>query len=191
MSKSNSRHFSGTIGAKLSEYTLSTTSSLDTKPSESDIIASRVKELDLRAHPTKHKQLSAKKMTLLRKKVQARTITRQEYKSYNSNRRLARRRDQGKIEFWNQEKNRIQNGLTPSRKWTPEQMHDILHDRRPKQDGKTIQAHHTYSVSQYPHLANRGEVIFPATFREHLYGWHGGNFKNSLPGKPINKNKLR
>jgi hypothetical protein len=22
-------------------------------------------------------------------------------------------------------------------------------------------------------------VIFPATFREHLYGWHGGNFKNS------------
>jgi len=189
MSKSNSGHFSGTAGARSSEYTLSAHSKV-TKPSESDIIASRVKGLDLREHPSKYKQLSSKKMTALRKKKQARTMTKQEYKTYESNKRLSARRDKGVKEFWNQEKIRIMNGAPTSRNWTPQQMHDILNDRKPKKNGKTIHAHHTYSVSKYPHLANRGEVLFPATFREHLYGWHGGNFKNSLPGKPINTKKL-
>ena len=44
----------------------------------------------------------------------------------------------------------------------------------------------SYSASQYPHLANKGEVIYSATPNEHFKGWHGGNWKNSLPGKPIN-----
>ena len=51
----------------------------------------------------------------------------------------------------------------------------------------TLDSHHTYSVAKYPHLANRGELIYPATKYEHRQGWHGGNMRNSLPGKPINK----
>jgi hypothetical protein len=189
MSKSNSGHFSGTNGAKLSRYTMIAHSKA-TKPSESDIISSRVKGFDLHEHPSKYKQLSSKRMTALRRKQQARTMTKHEYKTYESNKRLSARRDKGVQEFWNQEKTRIMNGSPTSRNWTPQQMHDILNDRKPKHNGKTMHAHHTYSVSKYPHLANKGEVIFPATFREHLYGWHGGNFKKSLPGKPINTKKL-
>lgn len=48
-----------------------------------------------------------------------------------------------------------------------------------------MQGHHSYSASQYPHLANKGEIIYPATPNEHFNGWHGGNWKNSLPGERI------
>ena len=75
----------------------------------------------------------------------------------------------------------------PTRQWNSQQTEDILNGRRPKYNEKTIQGHHTYSASKYPHLANRAGVIFPVTFEEHLKGWHGGNFKNSKPGKPISK----
>ena len=92
MSKPNSGLFSGTLGAKLSHYT-QTDYSKNTKPSASDIIASRGKGLDLREHSLAFKQLSTKKIALLRKKIHARTITKQEYKLYESNRRLSRRRD--------------------------------------------------------------------------------------------------
>lgn len=34
-------------------------------------------------------------------------------------------------------------------------------------------------------MSGNSEVIYPATFNEHLKGWHGGNFRNSLPGEPI------
>lgn len=54
MRKSNSGHFSGTGVAQLSRYALGTHSKV-TKPSESDIIASRVKGLDLLEHPFKYK----------------------------------------------------------------------------------------------------------------------------------------
>ena len=49
--------------------------------------------------------------------------------------------------------------------------------------------YHTYSAKKYPHLADRGEVIFPTTFQEHLHDWHGGNWNNSLPGKRIKSNR--
>ncbi|WP_195617547.1 hypothetical protein [Clostridium paraputrificum] len=35
-------------------------------------------------------------------------------------------------------------------------------------------------------LADKGEVIYPATFNEHLNKWHGRNYRNSNPGSPIN-----
>ncbi len=190
MSKPNSFLFNKTLGAKISQYTRISVS-IDTNPSESDIIASRVKGFDLHEHPYKYKQLSRKKMAALRKKKEKRTMTKKEYKIYNSNKRLASRRDKAKIEFWHQEKLRIQNNMPTTRKWSSQQMHDIIHNKIPKNNGKAFQAHHTYSVSKYPHLADKGEVIFPATFKEHLYGWHGGNFKNSLPGKPINKKNIK
>ena len=65
------------------------------------------------------------------------------------------------------------------------ELKDILNGKTPKHNGKPIQGHHAYSVSQYPHLANKGEVIYPVTPNEHFNGWHGGNYKNSLPGEPI------
>jgi len=64
-------------------------------------------------------------------------------------------------------------------------MKDILSGKRAKFDEKTLQGHHAYSASKYPHLANRSEVIYPATFNEHFHGWHGGNWKTSLPGQRI------
>ena len=60
-----------------------------------------------------------------------------------------------------------------------------MNNIRPTFKGKVIAGHHTYSASKYPQLANLGEIIYPATFREHLYGWHGGRYKLSLPGKPL------
>lgn len=84
-------------------------------------------------------------------------------------------------------KNRLglQKGENGTRNWSPQQKADILNGKRPTYNGKTIQGHHTYSVSKYPHLSGNSEVIYPATFNEHLKGWHGGNFRNSLPGEPI------
>ncbi len=189
MSKPNSGHFVGTIGDIMSKYTV-VKISVDTKPTESDIILERVQHLDLREHPYKYRQLSRKRLLDLRSKMDERTMTKVEYKTYMSNQRLSKRRDKGVLNFWNEEKHRILTCQPTSREWTYQQKHDIIHDKKPKQNGKTIQAHHTYSVSKYPHLADKGAIIFPATFYEHLYGWHGGNFKQSLPGKPIKQSVL-
>ena len=52
-----------------------------------------------------------------------------------------------------------------------------------------MHAHHTYSAKKYPHLADRGEVIFLTTFQEHLHDWYGGNWNHSLPGKRIKSNR--
>ena len=190
MSKPNSGYFRGTIGDKLSKYSI-VANSIDTKSTESDIISSRVRGLDLREHPLKYKQLSKKKLKVLRQKLEARTITKAEYKTLVSNQRLSLRRQKGVLDFWNQEKHRIQMGQQTSRNWTYQQMYDIVHDRKPKHQGKPLHAHHTYSVSRYPHLADQGAVLFPVTFYEHLYGWHGGNFKRSQPGKPVNPDFLQ
>lgn len=35
------------------------------------------------------------------------------------------------------------------------------------------------------HLANKGEITYPATYNEHLNGWHRGNYQKGLPGEPI------
>lgn len=83
-------------------------------------------------------------------------------------------------------------GTSPASKWSKwysdwshKQKADILKGKRPKHSGKTIQWHHSCSVSKYPHLADKGEIIYTATFNEHFNGWLGGNFRNSLPGEPI------
>ena len=95
----------------------------------------------------------------------------------------------GVNEFWKQERQRIKNNERTTRNWSEEQKSAISRGERPKHNGKSIQGHHTYSASRYPHLANKGEIIYPVTFDEHLYGWHGGNFQNSYPGIPIKKVK--
>ena len=150
------------------------------------IISERTKGLDLEPHPTTQKQLSQKRMRELKQKIDDRTITREEYEQYDWNRRFSKRRRDGVDLFWLDERKRLMNGEAGSRAWTSSQRQDIIDGKKPTYNGKTLQGHHTYSASQYPHLANRPEVIFPATFNEHFYGWHGGNWKMSLPGERIN-----
>ncbi|WP_342500204.1 T7SS effector LXG polymorphic toxin [Bacillus sp. FSL M7-0791] len=149
------------------------------------IIAERTKGLDLKKHPIQRKQLSAKKMKELKDKFENRTITKLEYENYKWNKKFAKHRNTGVNEFWYQERQRILNKEDPTRNWDKQQLSDILNGKKPKVDGKTVQGHHSYSASQYPHLANKGEIIYPATPNEHFNGWHGGNWKNSLPGERI------
>lgn len=151
----------------------------------SEIIAQRTKGLDLNKHPIKNKQLGPKKMKELKEKINNRTITKKEYNEYTWNKKFKVRRQQGVDRFWDMEKDRLKRSHVPTREWSIQQKEEILNNKRPKFNGRTIQGHHAYSASQYPHLANRGEVIYPTTFSEHFYGWHGGNWKNSLPGEPI------
>ncbi|MDM5154743.1 hypothetical protein QUF88_13175 [Bacillus sp. DX1.1] len=118
-------------------------------------------------------------------KIENRTITKKEYESYIWNKKFASGRAKGVEDFWSMERKRILNNEAYTRDWSQEQINDILNHKTPKFNGKPIQGHHTYSTSQYPHLANRGEVIYPAMFNEHFKGWHGRRWKNSLPGKRI------
>lgn len=114
-------------------------------------------------------------MIEFKKKIDDRTITKAEYDQYEWNKRFSKRRTSGVDDFWYQERQRILNNETLTRDWNQEQITDILNGKKPKVDGKTIQGHHSYSASQYPHLANKGEVIYPVTPNEHFNGWHGGN----------------
>lgn len=179
MSKPLSNHFHGTTGEK--RFPCSH------QKNEDDIIKERVQGLDLKEHPVKHK--SSLSQNKIRKKIQDRTASKEDYKKYNSMDRLAKRRQKGVNEFWKQERRRIKKGEPTTRNWTPEQRQAIIQSRRPSVNGKSMQGHHAYSVSKYPHLANKGEVIFPVTFEEHLYDWHGGNFGKSLPGRPFKRHK--
>ena len=76
-------------------------------------------------------------------------------------------------------------GEQGTRNWTKEQRTAIIRGETPKFKGLYVIGHHSYSAAQYPHLADRGEIIYPATSREHFRGWHGGNYKESSAGKPI------
>lgn len=95
--------------------------------------------------------------------------------------RLKARCKQAVKDFWEDERERLMHHQPSTRKKTKEQRDAILAGQSPKHNVKTIQGHHTYSV----HLAGKSAIIYPATFNEHLNGWHGGNFKNSAPGRPI------
>ena len=64
----------------------------DYNQSSKDIISERTKDLDKQEHPTKQKQLSAEKKSELKKKLDNRTITREEYKQLEWNRRFSNRR---------------------------------------------------------------------------------------------------
>ena len=178
MSKPNSGHFSGTAGSKENAKNMS-------QKSDSHVIIA-LKGIDTREHPTKFKQLSSKKRKTLREKANNRTITKKEYKRLDWQRRIESRRKAGIEAFWAREKELILRNLPTTRNWSSQQRADILNDRRPKYKGVTMQSHHTYSVAKYPHLANNGSLIYPATLYEHTNRWHARNFKNSLPGKPAN-----
>ena len=181
MSKGLSGLFSGTIGWLNS----SAGKEFLALAAISSLISSRVVGLDTREHPIPYKIPSPKKLKELRQKRDNRIATREEYKLLKWTERFNTRRNQGVKDFWEQERERLTIGLPGTREWTAEQRQAILNGRKPKYNGKTIQGHHSYSASLYPHLSNSGNVIYPVTHREHLKGWHGGNYKKSKAGIPL------
>ena len=186
MSKSISHHFSGTGGHK-AFYGNDLSGFIDSRKTAEEVIKERTKDLDTNPHPILHKKvLSKKQMSKIGRKIDERSATMKEYKNYKMTERLDKRRKKAVKDFFRAEKYRLEHGLPTTRKWTPEQERYLRAGERPRFNGKTIQGHHTYSVKMFPHLADRHEIIYPVTYAEHLYGWHGGNFRNSLPGKPIN-----
>jgi len=181
MSKGYSGLFAGTKGCRNTQEAVRNSAYAEIV----ETIASRTKGLDLREHPLPYKIPSAKKMKSLKKKVDSGKATKSEYKLYDWAKRFNKRRNDGVKRFWRQERARLLRGEKGTRNWTEEQKNDIIHNKTPKFNGKIIVGHHSYSASNYPHLANLGEIIYPATFREHLRGWHGGKYKLSMPGRPI------
>ena len=86
MSKPSSGHFKRTGGSQAKQH----------RPFTNGGTYGSIKSnLDLREHPTKYKQLSSKKLKLLREKEANRTLTKAEYKHKEWQRRLTARRDKG------------------------------------------------------------------------------------------------
>lgn len=179
MSKAISNHFHGTTGDRRFRNTK--------EEYEDDIIKERVRGLDLSEHPVVHK--SSLSLKEIKRRINDRTATVEDYRKYDRIKRLSVKRKTAVKEFWDAERERLQNNLPGTRNWTAEQRQIILDGGRPKINGKTLQGHHTYSVSKFPQLAGNHKIIYPVTFEEHLYDWHGGNFKNSLPGKPFKRKR--
>ena len=177
MSKPISGHFQDTKGFKSHpDYASSK------KLKQADELSEKEK---FTPHPLKRKQLSPAQRKKLKAKKENRTITKEEYKHLEWNRRLAQRRNKAIDRFWRHEKKRLKANLPGTRNWTDKQKQDILNNKRPKFKGRVMKSHHLYSVAQYPHLADRPDLIFPATDNEHFNGFHGGNYANSLPGRQI------
>ena len=115
--------------------------------------------------------------------------TKVEHAQYNWNKKMNNIRNKAVDDFWEKEIIRISEGKS-TRPWTTEQVARIQAGKKPQFNGQSLHGHHSYSVSRFPHLAGKHEGIWPASFKEHLYGWHGGNWKTSLPSKPINVNEV-
>lgn len=155
-----------------------------------EIIAQRVSKAELNLTPKQvpYKSLNRAQQKIIKEKIEKRTVTKEEYKRYQWNNRFLKRRVAGVNQFWKQEKKRILYGKPTTRDWNAEQRQEILKGRKPQFDGQPIIGHHTYNAMNYPHVSNRGELIYPVTTREHLKGWHGGNYSKNAPGRPVNPN---
>jgi|GEM_PF-957256 len=180
--------FHGKIGVKSTEKTLSNKKVAVGE----EIIAQRVRkvELDLTTKVTPYKSLSRNQQKKIKEKIENRTVTKEEYKRYQWDKRFSKRRAAGVTEFWKQEKKRILDGESTTRNWTHEQKQEILKSKKPQYNEKSIIGHHTYNAMNYPHISNRGELIYPVTGREHLKGWHGGSYSKNAPGRPVNPDYL-
>ncbi|SDN08732.1 GHH signature containing HNH/Endo VII superfamily nuclease toxin [Fictibacillus solisalsi] len=156
------------------------------------IIAQRAQKsgLDITPKITPYKSLSRAQQKKIMEKIENRTVTKEEYKRYQWDKRFSKRRAAGVNQFWKQEKKRIIDGEPPTRNWTNEQKQEILIGKKPKHNGQPVIGHHTYNAMNYPHISNKGELIYPVTGKEHLKGWHGGSYSKNAPGKPVNPNYL-
>ncbi|WP_185752808.1 RHS repeat-associated core domain-containing protein [Pseudomonas fluorescens] len=138
------------------------------------------------SYETPHKPLSSPQKKVLQGKIENRTATRDEVAHLDWDRRFSNRRQRGVDRFWSEERKRLRGGEAGTRDWSPEQADDIMKNKRPKFDDKTIEGHHMYNALDYPQLADKAFNIYPATRDEHLYRWHGGSFQNETKGKPLN-----
>ena len=84
-------------------------------------MAERTKDLDTQEHPSKYKHISAKEKARLEGKVQDRTISKEEYKTLERNKKMSTKRQNGVNKFWEQERTRLQNGENGTRNWFPQQ----------------------------------------------------------------------
>ncbi|OCA77129.1 hypothetical protein BBI01_01310 [Chryseobacterium artocarpi] len=139
-----------------------------------------------RQYETPFSPLSAADRKVLKEKLKNRTITKEEYKRLEWDRRFTNRRARGVSRFWANERKLLRDELPGTRDWTPEQRQDILNGKTPKFDGDPIEGHHRYNALDHPHLADNPHNIYPATDKEHLYRWHGGNYRNDTYGTPNN-----
>ncbi|HHQ6623758.1 TPA: hypothetical protein ACSTL5_000189 [Serratia fonticola] len=136
------------------------------------------------AHGTPYKQLSAKAKSKLNKRIKSgdRSVTRDEWKRLEWNKRLDARRQKGIDDFWALERSKLSQGLPGTRNWDDVAKKAILDGGQPK----GIFSHHKYSVSKYPQLADDPSNIIPVTFYEHLFKWHGGAWWKPSHGVPLN-----
>ncbi|WP_232097391.1 polymorphic toxin-type HINT domain-containing protein [Gimesia maris] len=135
---------------------------------------------------TPFQPLSKSQRTALKSKLDDRTITQQEFKHLEWDRRFANRRATGVRRFWASERVRLRAGEPGTRAWTPEQAEAILAGRKPQFNGETLEGHHLFNALDHPHIANESWNIYPATRTEHFQRWHGGNWQNDTFGQPLN-----
>ncbi len=134
-----------------------------------------------RAFGTPYRQLGNVTYQRLLKKVDSRTITRNEWKRLQWFDRLTERRQAGIDAFWSRERQLLTQGLRGTRNWNLRARNSILSGGKPK----GIYSHHLYSVSKYPQVANDPANIVPVTFYEHFYKHHGGSWSNPTHGNPL------
>lgn len=135
---------------------------------------------------TPHKPLSASERAELLRKREARTLTPEEYERLEWDQRMGARRKRGVSNFWREERARLKAGQPGTRAWNDEQRAAILRGDTPKgPDGRPMEGHHRYNVADYPQKAAEPGHIAPATPKEHLEKWHGGNFQNDTSGEPL------
>lgn len=146
--------------------------------------------LNSRNEPTKYgspySQLSPKQKRDLRKKLENRTITKDEYNHLEWDRRFGNRRKRGVNRFWDKERNDIINNGKGTRKWNKQQRQDIINKKTTLYNGEPIEGHHKYNAIDYPQIADDPNNIYPATNTEHFERWHGGNYQNDTSGVPNN-----
>lgn len=122
----------------------------------------------------------------LKAKLENRTLTREEYKRLDWDRRFANKRAKGVSRFWADERAKLKLDEPGTRNWSADQRADILANKTPKFNGESIQGHHKYNALDHPQLASDPKNIYPATRTEHFERWHGGSWRNDSFGEPLN-----
>jgi uncharacterized Zn-binding protein involved in type VI secretion len=133
-----------------------------------------------------HSPVTKTQRASLKAKLENRTLTKNEYKRMEWDRRFANKRAKGVSRFWADERARLKLGEPTTRDWSVEQKTDILASRTPKYNNESIQGHHKYNALDHPQLASDPKNIYPATRTEHFERWHGGSWRNDSFGKPLN-----
>ncbi|NRT43429.1 RHS repeat-associated protein [Clostridium beijerinckii] len=137
---------------------------------------------------TPYKPLTPKQKGILNKNLKNRTITKDEYRQLQWDRRFSNRRNRGVDRFWSSERKRLNSGMEGTRNYDSQQIEDIKNSKTPTFNGEPMEGHHKYNALDYPQIADNPNNIYPATNNEHFNRWHGGNWQNDTSGVPNNPN---